>query len=154
MTKYVVTYTLPYAHVVRVGIEADTVEGAEAIAETAFQEGVLWDNAPTQPLLMDEYEETGDAGVPVTFQATPVTEWPEPDNSVLNAIRDKTAHHVARQLVGLYQQARERNEAFISRDRLFDLYQLALAADLASNASPRPEGTPIPADSHGPCPSF
>ena len=128
MTKYVVTYTLPYEHVVRIGIEADTVEGAEAIAETAFQEGVLWDNAPTQPLLMDEYEETGDAGVPVTFQATPVTEWPEPDNSVLKTIRDKTAHHVARQLVGLYQQARERNEAFISRDRLFDLYQLALGA--------------------------
>lgn len=29
MTKYVVTYTLPYEHVVRIGLEADTVEGAE-----------------------------------------------------------------------------------------------------------------------------
>ena len=154
MTKYVVTYTLPYEHVVRVGIEADTVEGAEAIAETAFQEGVLWDNAPTQPLLMDEYEETGDAGVPVTFQATPVTEWPEPDNSVLKAIRDKTAHHVARQLVGLYQQARERNEAFISRDRLFDLYQLALGVDLAFGAGPRPGETLAPTASPDPRPNF
>ena len=129
MTKYVVTYTLPYEHLVRIGIEAQTAEGAEALAETAFKDGILWDNPPTMRLLMDEYEETGDAGVPVTFHATPVTEWPEPDNSVLKAQHDKTAHQVARQLIGLYQQARERNEAFISRDRLFDLYQLALAAN-------------------------
>lgn len=154
MTKYVVTYALPYEHLVRIGIEAQTAEAAEALAETAFKDGVLWDDTPTMRLLMDEYEETGDAGVPVTFRATPVTEWPEPDNSVLKALRDKTAHQVARQLIGLYQQARERNEAFISRDRLFDLYQLALAADLASNAGPRPEGTPIPAASHGPGPNL
>ena len=154
MTKYIVTYTLPYDHLVRIGIEAKTAEGAQRIAETAFKDGVLWDNSPTMPLLMDEYEETGDAGVPVTFEATPMAEWPGPDNSVLKTLSDKTAHQVARQLIGLYQQARERNEALISRDRLFDLYQLALAADLASNSSPRPEGTPIPAASHGPGPNL
>ena len=76
MAKYVVTYTLPYEHVVRVGIEADTAQAAQTIAESAFNDGVLWDNTPTMPLLMDEFEETGDAGVPVLFQATPVTEWP------------------------------------------------------------------------------
>ena len=134
MTKYVVTYTLPYEHVVRVGIEADTAQAAQTIAESAFNDGVLWDNTPNMPLLMDEFEETGDAGVPVLFQATPVTEWPVPDNSVLKAQHDKTAHDVARQLIELYQQARERNEAFISRDRLFDLYQLALRAGTAPGA--------------------
>ncbi|MHB1544921.1 MAG: hypothetical protein ACYCVU_10220 [Gammaproteobacteria bacterium] len=153
MSSYV-TYTLPYEHVVRVGIEAETAEAAQRIAETAFNESVLWDNTPTMPLLMDEYEEIGDAGVPVTFQATPVTEWPGPDNSVLKAQRDQTAHQVARQLVGLYQQARERNEAFISRDRLFDLYQLALAAGAAPSSGCRHEGTPVPAASHDPGPSF
>ena len=134
MAKYVVTYTLPYEHLVRIGIEASSAQAAQRIAETAFNEGVLWDNPPTMPLLMDAYEETGDAGVPVTFQATPVTEWPEPDHSVLKALRDTTAHQVARQLIGLYQQARERNEAFISRDRLFDLYQLALGAAIETGA--------------------
>ena len=134
MAKYVVTYTLPYEHVVRVGIEADTAQAAQTIAESAFNDGVLWDNTPTMPLLMDEFEETGDAGVPVLFQATPVTEWPVPDNSVLKAQHNKTAHDVARQLIGLYQHARERNEAFISRDRLFDLYQLALRAGTAPGA--------------------
>ena len=134
MTKYVVTYTLPYEHIVRVGIEADTAQAAQTIAESAFNDGVLWDNTPNMPLLMDEFEETGDAGVPVLFQATPVTEWPVPDNSVLKAQHNKTAHDVARQLIGLYQQARERNEAFISRDRLFDLYQLALAAGTIPSA--------------------
>ena len=68
------------------------------------------------------------------IQATPVTKWPGPDNSVLKALHDKTAHEVARQLIELYQQARGRNEAFISRDRLFDLYQLALRAGTAPGA--------------------
>ena len=143
MSKYVVTYTLPYEHVVRIGIEAESAEAAQTLAETAFNDGVLWDNTPTMPLLMDEYEETGDAGVPVTFQATPVIEWPEADNSILKALRDKTTHQVARQLIGLYQQARERNEAFISRDRLFDLYQLALAAAQVP-ATPIKDKNPAP----------
>ena len=73
MTKYVVTYTLPYEHVVRVGIEADTAQAAQTIAESAFNDGVLWDNTPTMPLLMDEFEETGDAGVPVLFQVWTIT---------------------------------------------------------------------------------
>lgn len=150
MTKYIVTYTLPYDHLVRIGIEAKTAEGAQRIAETAFKDGVLWDNPPTMPLLMDEFEETGDAGVPVTFQATPVTEWPEPDHSVLKALRDKTAHQVVRQLIGLYQQARERNEAFISRDRLFDLYQLALGASAPPSSEPRSVEPEAPTASRGP----
>ena len=153
MTKYVVTYTLPYEHVVRVGIEADTAQAAQTIAESAFNDGVLWDNTPTMPLLMDEFEETGDAGVPVLFQATPVTQWPGPDNSVLKAQHDKTAHEVARQLIELYQQARERNEAFISRDRLFDLYQLALAASATPTSGRRQEVTPI-SPKHNPAPRF
>ena len=155
MTKYVVTYTLPYEHVVRVGIEADTAQAAQTIAESAFNDGVLWDNTPTMPLLMDEFEETGDAGVPVLFQATPVTEWPGPDNSVLKAQHDKIAHDVARQLIGLYQHARERNEAFISRDRLFDLYQLALAADAIPASGHRQQEILLRSTaSHDPSPNF
>ena len=155
MAKYVVTYTLPYEHVVRVGIEADTAQAAQTIAESAFNDGVLWDNTPTMPLLMDEFEETGDAGVPVLFQATPVTEWPGPDNSVLKAQHDKIAHDVARQLIGLYQHARERNEAFISRDRLFDLYQLALAADAIPASGHRQQEILLrPTASHDPSPNF
>ena len=153
MTKYVVTYTLPYEHIVRVGIEADTAQAAQTIAESAFNDGVLWDNTPNMPLLMDEFEETGDAGVPVLFQATPVTEWPGPDNSVLKALHAKTAHDVARQLIGLYQHARERNEAFISRDRLFDLYQLALAASATPTSGHRQEVTPI-SPKHNPRPAL
>ena len=149
------TYTLPYEHVVRVGIEADTAQAAQTIAESAFNDGVLWDNTPTMPLLMDEFEETGDAGVPVLFQATPVTEWPGPDNSVLKAQHDKIAHDVARQLIGLYQHARERNEAFISRDRLFDLYQLALAADAIPASGHRQQEILLrPTASHDPSPNF
>ncbi len=153
MAKYVVTYTLPYEHIVRVGIEADTAQAAQTIAESAFNDGVLWDNTPNMPLLMDEFEETGDAGVPVLFQATPVTEWPVPDNSVSKALHDKTAHDVARQLIELYQRARERNEAFISRDRLFDLYQLALAASATPTSGHRQEVTPI-SPKHNPRPAL
>lgn len=148
MPKYLVEYTLPYAHVVRVGIEANSAADAEQRAQEAFADATLWDDTPACPLLMDTFEETSDMGVPVIFTATPVTEWPKRDRSVQQTAQDRMAHQVAQQLIALYQRTQGRNEAFIGRDALFTLYQLARTAEADHGA--RESAAPARARNGGP----
>lgn len=77
MQKMIVEYSLPYAHVVQVGITAQSHEEAIQKAEDLFNEGSIWDDTPDVPLLIDQYEEIGNAGVPLQFEVVEeVDAWP------------------------------------------------------------------------------
>lgn len=65
--KYIVQYTLPYEHRVMVGIEAASPDEAIAKANELFDQGAIWDDTSEVPLLFDDFEENGDAGVPLEF---------------------------------------------------------------------------------------
>ena len=79
--KYVVQYTLPYEHRVMVGIEADSPDAAVTNAESLFDEGDIWQDTATVPLLLDDFDETGDSPLHFTVEQALADEepWPEPD---------------------------------------------------------------------------
>ncbi|WP_419609000.1 hypothetical protein [Thiolapillus sp.] len=81
MMKYVVQYTLPYEHRVMVGIEADSPDAAVTNAESLFDEGDIWQDTATVPLLLDDFDETGDSPLHFTVEQALADEepWPEPD---------------------------------------------------------------------------
>lgn len=68
MKEYLVQYTLPYTHIVTVGVTADSAEAACAQARAAFDSGDIWNNTSTMPLLQDYYEENAESDV-LTFHA-------------------------------------------------------------------------------------
>jgi hypothetical protein len=95
MRRFVVQYELPYTHRVQVGIEAETPEQAIAKAQALFDAGDIWDDTPDVPLLLDDYEEDGDAGVPLEFtieqELIDGEPWPERDASALQLAGDQLA---------------------------------------------------------------
>lgn len=95
MKRFVVQYSLPFDHIVQVGIEAQTPEHAIAKAQALFDAGDIWDDTPEVPLLLDEFEEDGDAGVPLKFtieqELGSDEPWPERDASALQLSRDQLA---------------------------------------------------------------
>lgn len=84
--KFAVTYEISYVHRVVVGVTAPEAESAKQLAETAFNEGTIWDDTKEMPLLFDDYEE--EEGDSLSFSAEEVSEFPEPDSSV-KAIKQK-----------------------------------------------------------------
>lgn len=92
---YVVEYELPYSHRVQVGVYADSAETAGQKAEQAFNDGAIWDDTPEMPLLYDDFEETSDAGVALTFNVVEQCEvFPEPDGCVTAIRRDDAGRNV------------------------------------------------------------
>jgi hypothetical protein len=81
MTKYVVSYELPYDHLVEVGIEAESEAEAINKARTALDEGSIWDDTPEMPLLHDDFEESNSPGA-LEFRAREVEDWPAADAPV------------------------------------------------------------------------
>jgi len=57
---FVVSYEIDDVHRVSVGIEAESPEVAQQIAEQAFNEATIWDDTAAMPLLADDYQESGD----------------------------------------------------------------------------------------------
>ena len=57
---FLVQYTLPYTHIVTVGVHA--ISAGEAIdkAREAFESGDIWNDNSDMPLLQDCYEETAE----------------------------------------------------------------------------------------------
>ena len=88
---YVVEYTLPYTHRVQVGVYAPNAESASKKAESAFDAGTIWDNTPEMPLLFDDFEEDGNAGVALEFSVVSKGCLPAPDGSVLVEKRNARA---------------------------------------------------------------
>lgn len=130
MKNFVVEYTLPYEHRVQVGIRAQDPETAVAEAERLFDEGSIWDDTPDVPLLFDDYEEDGDAGVPLQFSVVAeVTEWPIADGSVQQIRRKDAAFNAARLLVDVYQQGlglRDKSGGHVDWEKLDLAYHQAL----------------------------
>lgn len=127
--KFIVGYTLPYVHRVMVGIEAESEEEALEKAQAEFDEGTLWDDTETMPLLLDEYEEVDDGGV-LEFrieQALPEGGvYPSPDASVLAIRQDNAARQAAALLVAAYEAGEDGGS--IAWEDLDEAYAAALKA--------------------------
>ena len=62
-----VQYTLPYEHIVIVGIAAESASDATNQAEQLFNDGEIWQDSENVPLLYDDFEEAGDSGATLMF---------------------------------------------------------------------------------------
>lgn len=129
MNKYIIQYTLPYEHRVMVGIEAETPDAAIARAEQLFEQGDIWQDSQAVPLLFDDYDEMGDAGIPLEFTVEEELDgnWPEPDASVKRLRQQAAAFHAAQLLIDAYRRGEERGGS-IDWDYLDQAYQAALDA--------------------------
>ncbi len=141
--RYIIQYTLPYEHRVMVGIEAESREAAIAKAGELFDQGDIWQDSAEVPLLYDDFEEKGDAGVPLEFTVEDEVcgDWPEPDASVKAIRRRDVAFQVVRLLIEAYRRGEERGGS-IDWEDLDRAYQAALQASGAGLETDRPESSP------------
>jgi hypothetical protein len=115
-----------------VGIEAESPEAAQQIAEQAFNEATIWDDTAAMPLLADDYQESGDERL--VWECVAVERWPAPDTSVQPLKKEQAAMQVCRGLVEAYRQG-EANGGSIHWEDLDSLIPLALQA-LGKSALP------------------
>jgi hypothetical protein len=88
-SKFIVTYEINYVHRVQVGFLATDKDAAILSAKEAFDNGTIWDDTHEMPLLYDQYIEVGDDSL--TFSAEPVSDFPEPDESIIDIRRKEQA---------------------------------------------------------------
>jgi hypothetical protein len=89
---FVVSYEIDYVHRVSVGIEAESPEVAQQVAEQAFNEATIWDDTAAMPLLADDYQESGDERL--VWECVAVERWPATDTSVQQLKKEQAAMHV------------------------------------------------------------
>jgi hypothetical protein len=107
LKKFAVTYTIDCKHRVVVGIVATDLLSAVNKGSEAFDEGTIWDDTPEMPLLFDDYEEESSKET-LWFMAEEVSEFPEPDSSVIKLKRDEFAYKACRSLLeGDFNVARD-----------------------------------------------
>lgn len=94
---FAVTYEIDYTHRVVVGVKAPDAESAKQMAETAFNDGTLWDDTEAMPLLFDDFEEV--LNETLRFSVEEVSCFPEPDSSVVEIKQREAAFHACRMLL-------------------------------------------------------
>jgi len=97
LKKFAVSYTIDYQHRVVVGVAAPELSTAIQLARNAFDEGVIWDDMPDMPLLLDDYEEN--EGETLEFYAEEIQSFPEPDSSVKQLKASQFAFYCAQALL-------------------------------------------------------
>ena len=97
MKNFAVSYAIDYQHRVVVGVTAPDSKSALEIASNAFDQGAIWDNTPEMPLLFDDYEEV--EGETLRFDSEEVSEFPEPDSSVIEIKRKEFAFYACQALL-------------------------------------------------------
>lgn len=101
--KYIVGYELPYTHVVRMAVEADTAAEAESNAKTICEKSDPWDDLTDTPLLIDDYVE--EDGVLEYRVIEEVESFPNPEGSVMWLRSEQLARQACQQLVEAYRKA-------------------------------------------------
>jgi len=127
--RYIVGYTLPYEHRVQVGIDARSADESIHKAQALFDEAEIWQDTEDVPLLLDEYEETGDDPLVFTIEEVraPDAPWPEPAASVKEVRRREAAFAAARLLVNAYRRGEECGSS-IDWEDIDRAYEVALKA--------------------------
>lgn len=127
--RYIIQYTLPYEHRVMVGIEAESRDAAIAKAGDLFDQGDIWQDSAAVPLLYDDFEENGDAGVPleITVEDEICGDWLKPDASAKAIRRQDAAFQAVHLLIEAYHLGEERGGSIDWND-LDQAYRVALEA--------------------------
>lgn len=120
---FIVSYEIDYVHRVSVGIIAASQKQALELAEQAFNQGVIWDDTQSMPLLSDDFHESGDETL--VWECEAVDNFPAPDHAVLQLKKQAAALQVCRGLVERHQQQETSGHA-LTWDDLNDLLTMAL----------------------------
>lgn len=132
MPKFVVEFSLPYRHVVQVGVSAGDADEAREKVRELLDCGEAFDNTAEVPLLKDEFEEDCDSGEVLEFDVLRALAddqiFPPKDASVLVIEQDALALKACEMMVEAYGVDGEDNGGSVRWEDLDDVHATAKAA--------------------------